>query len=180
MSLNKAAAQVFRQLSTADQEAPDTQLVLDLAAAANAHGQRLAAVAPHQGGQAALAAAGAPRAARLLRQMLGEAAQLAAVVQRWLALPPQQAAVRLELAQAAAARSCANLACAQLERGGGPAAGKGAGSRKCSGCCTAWYCDEACSQADWKPLAHALPPHKRCCKELAAARLAARQQAAAG
>jgi hypothetical protein len=55
-------------------------------------------------------------------------AQLAALLQQWWQRPEQVAADRLELAQAAATRSCAYLRCANLGGQGGPAAGQGAGS----------------------------------------------------
>ena len=79
-------------------------------------------------------------------------------------------AARLEGARAAATRSCAYLRCADMRslRGGGPAAGQGAGSLKCGNCRALWYCSVACSHADWSA------GHKRVCKALAAER----QQAA--
>jgi hypothetical protein len=91
-------------------------------------------------------------------------AQLAALLQQWWQRPEQVAADRLELAQAAATRSCAYLRCANLGGQGGPAAGQGAGSKKCRVCRT-YYCGEACSHADW-----AAGGHRRVCKALAAAR----------
>lgn len=45
--------------------------------------------------------------------------------------------VRLEVAQAAATRSCACLACCTFI-GGGPAAGEGQGCKRCAGCRTVW------------------------------------------
>jgi hypothetical protein len=76
----------------------------------------------------------------------------------------------LELAQAATARSCAYLRCANLAGEGGPAAREGAGSQRCSKCKAAWYCGTACSHADWRA------GHRRVCKALAAARVAERQE----
>ncbi|KAI3433913.1 hypothetical protein D9Q98_003715 [Chlorella vulgaris] len=73
----------------------------------------------------------------------------------------------LELAQAAATRSCAYLRCANLASEGGPAAGQGAGSQRCSKCKVAWYCGTACSHADWRA------GHRRVCRALGAAREAA-------
>ena len=63
---------------------------------------------------------------------------LSAALQRFWALPEQVAAARLELAQPAASRSCAYLACANLGGSGGPAAGEGEGGwrgdvRACAG-----------------------------------------------
>ncbi|KAI3433899.1 hypothetical protein D9Q98_003701 [Chlorella vulgaris] len=77
----------------------------------------------------------------------------------------------LELAQAAATRSCAYLRCANLASEGGPAAGKGAGTRRCSKCRVAQYCDTACSRADWRA------GHRRTCGALGAARVAERERA---
>ncbi|KAI3433879.1 hypothetical protein D9Q98_003681 [Chlorella vulgaris] len=75
----------------------------------------------------------------------------------------------LELAQAAATRKCAYLCCANLAGEGGPAAGQGAGSQRCSKCRVAWYCGTACSHADWRA------GHRRVCRALGAARLAERE-----
>jgi hypothetical protein len=77
--------------------------------------------------------------------------------------PEPRAAARLELAQAAATHCCAYLRCAQLGTQGGPAAGEGAGSKRCSGCHVAWYCGAACQHADWRA------GHSKVCKALAAA-----------
>ena len=188
LALGQASVQVAAGLGLQVGPAEDAQLWDDFMAAGLRHERRLAA-GPCQRGDgeallpvlivdAALLEAGTPQAAPHLRQALAETAELAALLLRCLeALPEAQAAAQLELAQAAAARSCANLACAQLELPGGPAAGQGEHSRRCSGCRAAWYCDEACSRADWKS-AQALPSHKRVCKQLAEARQAARQQAA--
>ena len=56
---------------------------------------------------------------------------LAAALLAWWRRPEAQSAAALELAQAAAARSCAYLRCANLGGEGGPAAGRGAGSQRC-------------------------------------------------
>ena len=105
-----------------------------------------------------------------LRQQLAPAVALAALLQEHFERPQQQAAVRLELARIAATRSCANLRCTNLAAGGGPAAGKGEGSKKCSACRAVWYCCETCSHADWRA------GHRRVCKALAAERQAAKEQ----
>ncbi len=63
---------------------------------------------------------------------------LAELLQQVWQLPEQQEAAQLEAAQAAAARSCAYLRCANLGGGGGPAAGQGSVSSKCSACRVAW------------------------------------------
>ncbi|KAL4859676.1 hypothetical protein ACK3TF_000754 [Chlorella vulgaris] len=89
--------------------------------------------------------------------------QLAALPRR-----EPQAGDALELAQAAATRSCAYLRCANLAGEGGPAAGQGAGSQRCSKCKVAWYCGTACSHADWRA------GHRRVCRALGAARVAER------
>ncbi len=53
-----------------------------------------------------------------------------ALVAHWRE-PEQLAALQLQAAQAAAARSCAFLHCCNLGARGGPAAGEGAGSQRC-------------------------------------------------
>ena len=64
-------------------------------------------------------------------QLLPHAADLAALMQQYYALPAVEAETQLALAQAAARRSCAYLRCANLGGEGGPAAGQGAGSMRC-------------------------------------------------
>ena len=54
----------------------------------------------------------------------------ALLLQAWSS-PEQQAARQLELAQAAATRSCAYLRCANVGCEGGPFAGQGADSKRC-------------------------------------------------
>ncbi|KAI3433853.1 hypothetical protein D9Q98_003656 [Chlorella vulgaris] len=80
-----------------------------------------------------------------------------------------QAGDALDLAQAAATRSCAYLRCANLAGEGGPAARQGAGSKRCSKCRVAWYCGTACSHADWRV------GHRRVCRALGATSLAEQQ-----
>ena len=111
--------------------------------------------------------------AALRQQALPAATQLAAALQAWWDTPEQQAAAQLELAQAATTRACAYLRCANLAGSGGPEAGQGAGSLRCSGCRVAWYCGTTCSHADWRA------GHKRVCAVLADERAAAKAQAAA-
>ncbi|KAI3433881.1 hypothetical protein D9Q98_003683 [Chlorella vulgaris] len=94
-----------------------------------------------------------------------EAAALHTAVAALLHCEPQPGNA-LELAQAAAARSCAYLRCANLAGEGGPAAGQGTGSQRCSKCRVAWYCGTACSHADWRA------GHRRVCRALGAARAA--------
>ena len=91
--------------------------------------------------------------------------ELAQAMEAWWQLPAQRAALALEVAQAAAARSCAYLRCANLGGQGGPAAGQGVGSLKCSACRAVWYCGPACSHADWRD-----GGPKRVCAALGAAR----------
>jgi hypothetical protein len=100
----------------------------------------------------------------LKHQALPQAEALSQVFWQHWHQPEQQAAARLEVAQAAVTRCCAYLRCAQLGAQGGPAAGQGLGSKRCSGCRTAWYCGVACQRADWQA------GHKEMCKVLAAAR----------
>ena len=106
----------------------------------------------------------------LLRQLLQPAADLGAALLAYYELPDQRAAERLELARIAATRSCAYLRCSNLAAGGGPAAGEGDGSKKCSACRAVWYCGECCSHSDWRA------GHRRVCKALAAERQAAKEQ----
>ncbi len=71
-----------------------------------------------------------PQALRqLATQVLPQTAQPAALAVQHLTPDPE--AAQLELAQAAAARSCAYLCCANLGGEGGPAAGQGVGSMRC-------------------------------------------------
>jgi hypothetical protein len=102
---------------------------------------------------------------RDLADALQPAGAVAAAVQQYWEMPEQQAALRLEAAQAAAARSCAYLQCDNLLGfSGGPAAGEGVGSKRCSACRAVSYCGEACSHADWRA------GHRRVCKALKDAR----------
>ena len=65
-------------------------------------------------------------------KQLRAAQPAAAIVLRFWRQPELQAAMQLQVAQAAAARSCANLRCANLGScTGGPAAGELAGSKRC-------------------------------------------------
>ena len=72
-----------------------------------------------------------PRVARGLKACLPAACRLATALQAWWGRPSQQQADQLEVATAAAVRSCAYLRCANLGGEGGPAAGAGAGSKRC-------------------------------------------------
>ena len=72
-----------------------------------------------------------PEKAELLRQLLQPAADLAALMQQYYALPAVAAERQLAVAQVAAGRCCAYLRCAHLEGEGGPAAGEGVGSKRC-------------------------------------------------
>lgn len=100
----------------------------------------------------------------------GIAVQCAALLRAHWQRPEQQAAAALELAQAAATRSCAYLRCANLSGSGGAAAKEGEGSKRCSGCRAVWYCGTACSHADWRA------GHKRMCKALGEARQQERER----
>ena len=66
-----------------------------------------------------------------LRPLLQPAADLAALMQQYYALPEIDQPHRLAVAQAAAGRCCAYLRCANAGGEGGPAAGKGVGSKRC-------------------------------------------------
>lgn len=63
--------------------------------------------------------------------LLRATADLAARLLEAWATAEQQAAQQLELAQAAATRSCTHLRCANLGGEGGPYAGQGVGSMRC-------------------------------------------------
>jgi hypothetical protein len=95
-----------------------------------------------------------------LAPQLRRLAELA--TQAWV-LTGRAAESQLARARLAAARSCAYLGCANVAAEGGPAAGQGRGSKKCSGCRAVWYCGEACQLADWRQ-----GGHRRVCKQLAA------------
>ncbi|PRW56253.1 putative ATP-dependent DNA helicase HFM1 isoform A [Chlorella sorokiniana] len=106
-------------------------------------GESSSAAAPEQAAlleevRQALAAynAAAPSARRpvagLWRPVLPPARRLAAAMLAWWRGPAVQQEQQLEAAQVAAARSCAYLRCANLGGGGGPAAGQGEGSLRCS------------------------------------------------
>ena len=103
--------------------AAETQQALRAAAVALADG-----IVRRQGGPF-------PRPAQM-RQRLMRA--LAEQLQQVWELAEQQEAARLQTARAAAARSCAYVRCANLGGGGGPAAGEGSGSSRCSACRVAW------------------------------------------
>ena len=66
-----------------------------------------------------------------LPAVMAVAGPLADALLAWWRRPEAQQAAALELAQAAARRSCAYLRCANLGGEGGPAAGEGAGSMRC-------------------------------------------------
>ncbi len=84
-----------------------------------------------------LQACSVPTAQRLCAASL----RLAAALLEYWQQPEQTAQAQLEAAQAASARSCAYLCCANLGGQGGPAAGEGKGSARCRwavyGC---WLC----------------------------------------
>lgn len=69
--------------------------------------------------------------ARHLQQLLPAAERTAAVVQQNQALLQQAHAAQLDLACAAAGRSCAHLRCPDVQAGGGAFAGQGVGSKRC-------------------------------------------------
>lgn len=86
-----------------------------------------AAADPGSQGLAVLEKHGVQPAARLA----------AALLQHWRQ-PERQQEDALALALAAAARSCAHLRCANIAQEGGPAAGEGERSAKCSACRAVW------------------------------------------
>ncbi|KAL4421431.1 hypothetical protein ABPG75_010722 [Micractinium tetrahymenae] len=106
-------------------------------------------------------------AVQALQQALGPSAQVADCLWQHWQRPEQQAAVQLALAQAAAARSCANACCPNVALRGGPdAAGFERRTMRCRGCMAVWYCGRECEKADWQA------GHRRVCKQLEAARIA--------
>ncbi|KAI7843037.1 hypothetical protein COHA_003369 [Chlorella ohadii] len=117
-----------------------------------------------------------PRVAAVLGEQALPAAEAAARLWRthWQQ-PAQAVTLRLEAAHAAATRCCAYLQCSNVGQAGGPFAGQGEGSKRCSQCRAVWYCSTACSHADWR---HG--GHKLVCKALAAERAERKAQAAAG
>jgi hypothetical protein len=92
------------------------------------------------------------------------AARLAAALAKYWEEPAQLAIDRMQYAQVSGTRSCAFLHCGNLRASGGPAAGQGAGFKKCGGCRVQYYCCTQCSHQDWRV------GHKRMCKLLAATR----------
>ncbi len=80
-----------------------------------------------------------PRVAAVLREQALPAAEAAARLWRahWQ-LPAQAVALRLEAARAAATRCCAYLQCSNVGQAGGPFAGQGEGSKRCSQCRAVW------------------------------------------
>lgn len=88
--------------------------------------------------QAAAQSQSAAERRQATQAALPQAARVAQLLERWFELPQQAAGVRLLLAQAAASRACAYLGCANLGGGGGPFAGEGQGSQRCSACRAVW------------------------------------------
>ncbi len=119
--LMPAAEGVARQFAAAAEgpEAAAAAAAVAEAAAAVEHAMRCS-------GEASVAQSA--QAAALLPQ---PAQRLAAALLAWWRRPEAPPAAALELAQAAAARSCAYLRCANLGGEGGPGAGQGAGSQRC-------------------------------------------------
>ena len=66
-----------------------------------------------------------------LQQLVQPASELAGLIQQWLQLRGTVVQELLVASQAAAARSCAYLRCANVAGQGGPAAGQGVGSARC-------------------------------------------------
>ena len=108
-----------------------------------------------------------------LRGVVQPAADLAALMQQYYALPAVAAERQLALAQAAAGRSCAYLRCANLGGEGGPAAGQGVGSMRCRcdargwvgrACAAAWLGGACCAAVPTSAPAATIPtaPVARC------------------
>lgn len=103
--------------------------------AATANGELGAAVAALQRSYDALdsgeSVESLPALAAMFVPAVTAAARVAALLLSAWATPEQQAAQQLEMAQAAATRSCAYLRCANLGGEGGPFARQGADSKRC-------------------------------------------------
>ena len=97
---------------------------------------------------------------------------MAAPVETYYQQPEQRAAADLELAQAAATRSCANLLCPNV--GGEGREAEGRPNQRCSACRAVRYCCRECSVADWRA------GHRRVCGALAAAAAAVAAEAETG
>lgn len=110
-----------------------------------------------------------------LQECLPHAKEAARILQQaWQAGAAEElAAARLEVAQAAATRCCANLRCPNVEAPGGPDAGKQPDCKKCGGCNVARYCSAACSVAGWR---RAGGGHRLVCAALAAERMVQKAQ----
>ncbi len=104
-----------------------------------------------------------PTLAAMHGPAVAAAEQVAALLLQAWSSPEQQAARQLELAQAAATRSCAYLRCANVGCEGGPFAGQGADSKRCRcGAAALFDCARVvvlhCTAMQWE--AHGTPPHE--------------------
>jgi hypothetical protein len=161
-ALQQEASATAEQLSHLDRQAPGGSSGASCDKMRQLAGQLEASLAAFDASTAPLV-----EAVTILRERALPAAEALAqqLWQHWHR-PGQEAAARLELAAAAAVRSCAYVRCAQLSAQGGPAAGEGVGSKRCSGCKAVWYCGTECFHADWRA------GHSKVCKALAAERAA--------
>ena len=107
-----------------------------------------------------------------LQPMLEPAGRVAALVEAYHQQPEQRAAAAVELAQAVATRSCANLRCPNVAGQGREAEGRP--NQRCSACRAVHYCCRECNVVDWKA------GHRRMCSVLAAAAAASASAAEAG
>ena len=105
-----------------------------------------------------------------LQPLLESAGRVAALVEAYHQQPEQRAAAALELAQAVATRSCANLRCPNVAGQGREAEGRP--NQRCSACRAVRYCCRECNVVDWKA------GHRRMCSVLAAAAAAAAEAGA--
>jgi hypothetical protein len=87
--------------------------------------------------------------------LLEPAERVAALVEAFYQQPEQRAATALELARAAATRSCANLQCPNV--GGEGREAEGRVNQRCSACRALRYCCRECSVVDWRA------GHRRVC-----------------
>jgi hypothetical protein len=108
----------------------------------------------------------------LMLQMVERGRQVAALVEAYYQQPEQRAAAALELAPAAATRSCANLWCPNVGSEGREAEGRP--NQRCLACRAVRYCCRECSVVDWRA------GHRRVCGALAAAATAAAAEAETG
>lgn len=178
-ALKRCAREALSKLAGSAEQQPEAEVAAQRRAA-------FAALEAATGGLERVEAALVPAAPVSLREYMGFffaehinddvlrcAAQLGAALRRYQQLPAQQEAAQVQLALAAAARGCSNLACANLEGARARELDAGKPNQLCSACRVARYCCAACQADDWK---HG--GHRRVCRLLKAAKAAQEEQPA--